>query len=256
MSKKERARRQEARERGELKKQLLTYSIAAGAALIGGSAVEAAVIYSGPQNLMANVNGETLQIDINDDGINEVGLNVASSAWATAGSTSSHTTSSSTTSSVWDSYGWSRAVKAIPAAPSHPPGGTHMALIPRNANGFGVNYAKGATIGVGSWDGAQRFLALSRTQSGLPSTYGPFLGTDSYLGVKFLQAGFWYTGWVGLEVPADASYARVTGWAYESAGGAIIAGAGEPDPVPEPTGLALLATGAAGLMVFRKKRTE
>jgi hypothetical protein len=75
-----------------------------------------------------------------------------------------------------------------------------------------------------------------------------------YIGVEFGSpiTGFDY-GWIGFEVTDDSSLADlsgiVTGYAYDDSGAAIPAGA-----VPEPTSLALLAMGAAGLMAYRGRR--
>ena len=248
MSKKERKKRQEARERGELKKRLLTYSMAAGAALIGAQAAKAGIVYSGPQDLLADVDGETVYIDMNNNGNSEFGVYF----WANAG----------TFSTTYTSYGYTYSYHSYHdkrGLIGRPQGGLGVVMMARTAGQSVVNYAKSATIGPGTnWRTQGEHLAQAGTRSGVPESWGPFLGSNGYIGVKFSDGGSWYIGWVGLEVPADAAYGRVTGWAYEDTGATILAGAGEPDPdpIPEPGGLALLATGAAGLMVFRKKRTE
>lgn len=75
-----------------------------------------------------------------------------------------------------------------------------------------------------------------------------------YIGVEFgtPMTGYDY-GWIGFEVTDDSSLADlsgiVTGYAYDDSGAPITAGA-----VPEPTSLALLAMGAAGLMAYRGRR--
>lgn len=78
------------------------------------------------------------------------------------------------------------------------------------------------------------------------STFNP-----GYLGIQTSQG---YFGWLGLLVEPGAmgGNTRITvrGWAYEDSGAGIPAGA-----VPEPASLMLLATGAVGLMVRRRKQS-
>jgi hypothetical protein len=75
----------------------------------------------------------------------------------------------------------------------------------------------------------------------------PTDGTVKYAGIQFTVGSNTFYGWVGiaLQDPASSnSTGTITDFAYESTPGqGIAAGA-----VPEPTGLALLALGAAGLL--------
>ncbi len=80
---------------------------------------------------------------------------------------------------------------------------------------------------------------------------GSFQNTRAFLGVLFvIEPGDVHAGWLDIE---KRSYQDpiIYGYAYETEPGkAIAAGA-----VPEPPALALLAAGAAGLAVLRKKRS-
>ena len=91
---------------------------------------------------------------------------------------------------------------------------------------------------------------------------GNFLqGADGYLGFRIPDAGHVANyGWVHLDnftVAPNASSYRVVDWAYQDNGGPIKAGEG-PTAVPEPTSsaLALIAMGAAGLAIYRKRKQD
>jgi hypothetical protein len=82
------------------------------------------------------------------------------------------------------------------------------------------------------------------------------VGNTEYIGVKFHlndnQFDDLHYGWIGLDIQNAADLTGVvTGYAYDTGADAPIqAGAG----VPEPSALALLALGAAGMAVRRKQR--
>jgi hypothetical protein len=76
-------------------------------------------------------------------------------------------------------------------------------------------------------------------------------GNPDYVGVKFQLAdgGPTFFGYIGVDITnANTLAGRVTGFAYETSGESIAAGA-----VPEPVGLAMLALGAPFLLMRRRQ---
>jgi hypothetical protein len=96
---------------------------------------------------------------------------------------------------------------------------------------------------------------LAYTYYGYPSG-GDWLGKKGYLGLQFQDAdAATHYGWAKLEVPGDLSSLILYGFAYETdIDTPILAGAGDPSPVPLPSSLALLASGAAGLLAYRRMK--
>lgn len=88
--------------------------------------------------------------------------------------------------------------------------------------------------------------------AGSQGNFRNFFGQVRYLGVRFnLGAGDRY-GWIAVRVNPDALSGDVLGYAYEDSGAGILTGAGAP--VPEPSSIALMAAGAAGLVALRRRR--
>ncbi|MFH1731734.1 MAG: PEP-CTERM sorting domain-containing protein [Planctomycetota bacterium] len=274
MSKKDKAKQKKAldrRAKGELKKQLLSYSIAAGAALIGAQGAAADVVYSGPQNILVNSGNPSVGVDF-DGGGPELSINFQSTGWSSAntwpGTGLTHTTGSNinytypTHTSSWG--GKSNSLRVNPNA---------GAVATTAGPGYGAaNFSKSQFVsrsgaaGTAYWAFGERLLARvssSWSQTGYGGgwgstwSYGNFLGAKGFIGVRFDNGAGLKFGWIEFEGASDASWGRITGWAYETSGAEIHAGdqGGEP-VVPEPGGLALLAAGAAGLTALRKKRTK
>lgn len=102
-------------------------------------------------------------------------------------------------------------------------------------------------------DGASTYAASATTLFSTGAFWNNTAGASGLIGFKFRNTANTntYYGWARLEVNPWAgglySGGKVIDWAYDDTGAGIGAGV-----VPEPTGLALLAAGAAGLMARRR----
>ncbi len=210
-----------------IEKQLMAYSLAAGAALIAGQSSNAEIIYT---DLSPGVTLNTLDqtLDINFGGGPaefriEFGQVVATGTYTGAGI-------------VREAVGGSWL------------GGNNF-VNPPLALSYGDSVATGT-----AWGGRGNFLpALGHFWVG-HSVRGNFPGTsDKYVGVKFVIGANTNYGWIQVQMPADPTVSvTITGYAYNNvADDAIYAG----QTVPEAGSLGLLALGAAGLTAWRKKRS-
>jgi len=250
MSKKDKAKQKRALERkakGELKKQLLSYSIAAGAALIGAQSAAADVVYSGPQNILVNSGNPSVGVDF-DGGGPELSINFQGGSWST-GSTwttsgtsgfTTHTPASSTawvTTSSWQTtytYSWGGKSNGLrvgtnAAASVALSGGTTSVAKFSNSEFVGPSGAAGTAY----WATGGRRLASvysSWSQTGYgggwswSGSYGNFLGAKGFIGVRFDDGCGLKYGWIEFEGASDASWGRITGWAYDDSGLEIHAG--------------------------------
>jgi hypothetical protein len=218
---------------GSMDRQLAAYSAAATAMAAFGGAAGAAVMYTpGPVTVP---NGGFYNVDFNHDAVSDFSFNNQAggknanrfygngdgSAVKSAVATAAYGTSSTRPAAL-------AAGALIDASRSYAtdPGG--------NAN----TLAGDGTINPGTDD--------------QNSGYFPTDGSVRYAGVKFFVGADTYYGWIGmtLQNPAStSSTGTITDFAYESTPGqGIAAGA-----TPEPSGLALLALGAAGLVRRRDR---
>lgn len=141
--------------------------------------------------------------------------------------------------------------------------GGNLAMFSSATAGHVTNY-----IGVGATVSALNFgdsisAASTYGTTGTQTTTGagaPFRTTQStaYVGVQFqneANANLLTYGWVLLSTTATTGFpATIIGYAYESSGAAITAGA-----IPEPSTFALLgvvAAGAVGLRAWRKRKAD
>lgn len=110
--------------------------------------------------------------------------------------------------------------------------------------------SRGTTINGSIFGDAQPYL--NPPNAGLAPIWANSTG---YAAVELSHYNNIYYGWLKLSVNSDGSQISVLSFGYnQTAGGAITAGQGLA-PVPEPANVAaLLAAGAAGLAVYRRRK--
>ena len=156
-----------------------------------------------------------------------------------------------TVTSAWQQ--WSNRLSVNPNAGGSVAATTGYALnFPQSEHLGATGYWSPGTARLASAYGSWYHSAYSWSTGWGPYGYGQFLGQKGYIGVRFDDGGGLKYGWIAFEGAHDASWGLITGWAYENTGAEIHI----PDEgvVPEPSGLALLATGAAGVAALRRKR--
>ena len=116
------------------------------------------------------------------------------------------------------------------------------------------------TTAANSWDNGvlRRLFSGTTADTGTPGDGNFWNGHTGYIGVRYDPGHGVHYGWIHVDsVDNDLEEFHISGYGYQNTQGAAInAGEGEPQPVPEPSTitLALLASGAAGLMRARRKK--
>jgi hypothetical protein len=116
------------------------------------------------------------------------------------------------------------------------------------------NIATGGAVGAlqATWRTGKLTLTYVAGTGAVPGNFS--LGTSGQFGFRFTEASNTYYGWGSLLIDGQAigQGFKITEAYYQSTPGtAIDVGA---VPVPEPTGIALLALGSAGVMAWRFRR--
>jgi hypothetical protein len=198
-------------------------------------AADAGLIYSGVQNFTIATNASVIYygtFDLNFDGIDDFRLYLNRFTFLGVG-----TSARASLSTLGGNNGILAATNTAPAF-------------------FARRLATGAIISAGAGNFTSAFAGLRDVTSG-GSVFGAWQPSENGLaGVRFTIGGQDHFGWIRIHVgEQDDVPNAITAldWAYESEPGVGIQ-AGSTQAVPEPGTLALLATGAAGLLAWRRRR--
>lgn len=228
--------------------EIAGYAAAVGAGLAMAGAADASIIYSGLRNINVAINPNatsatsTTSIDIDSDASPDLVMAIGVDAGGTTGT----------------KYGV--GIAALGAT-----GGAQL-LLASTAYGFslmfGANVPGSHTVGPGGAFGTAKYLAGIVANEFNATTANVNLGNFALgvTGVAGFHLGSGNYGWIRLRIddlgpnqPLGGTKGiglpdRITAidWAYDDSGAAI--------HVPAPTPLALLAAGALGIGVFRRRK--
>ncbi|WP_428386138.1 PEP-CTERM sorting domain-containing protein [Mucisphaera sp.] len=196
-------------------KRLAAYSAAAGAAALGVSAdAEAAIIYSGVQDISINQFGAQ-DLNLDGDAYNDILLK---------------------------NYVFGGNYQ-----------GATVNFFPGKVVGFttGLNYASALSAGdvIDAAATAGGSFAVSLAYANNPdSQFDNAVG--AFIGLEFPINAVSHFGWIRVTIDNAAGTFVINDWAYESVPGVGI----EAGAIPEPGALGLLAAGALGLAGYRGRR--
>jgi hypothetical protein len=232
----------QAHRKSKVERKLAAYLIAGGAAVAAAEEGRADIIYSGPQNI--SINQSSFALDLNGDGVTDYTF-ANSQTFVTVGkppNTMQQLQSASLTVT--------------------PSGSNEVAADTVTNKGVTTTTADASVLSFGTSLSGLTFSNTSPQMAaagkGAPKQPGNWTGvTDQFLGLRFDINGQQHYGWAELSVGSAANGlpATLEGWAYDTtANEPIAAGQVAPVLVPEPSSLALLAAGAAGLAAYRYGR--
>ena len=237
---------------GKLEKRLFAYTAAATAAGVSSLTLaqpaQAKIAYT-PANIPIVVNGGFTELDLNHDGINDFKFN---------------------------NYTRTDSLSMLLVAPAQNLNRIWAASC--TAEGpllCAAALPKGAAVGPHNpfQEGYTSLLMAGYRGGSIPTPYGRwFEARQAYVGLRFVIKGKTHFGWARIRMGGHSKpgfAATITGYAYETIPNkAIVAGktksegkisgteansAGFDIPVPQLAGLGLLAQGASGVAVWRKR---
>ena len=248
-------------------RQLNKYALAAGAAGVGLLALvppsEAKIIYT-PAHIHIKVNGGLVELDLNHDGINDFQF----SDYFYPGTPVRHPS-------------YVPQFSSLNVAPDQ----QANRVVAARHSGYlwycAAPLRKGVTVGPHNhFQRGGSNLPMINYQSGIPINcrWQPRLRPSAYFGLKFVVNGQIHFGWVRIKAAATGSGfpAIITGYAYETIAKKPIitgkttgtddvekydpgSGAFLTNPIPDtpqPASLGMLALGAQGVPLWRRKETQ
>lgn len=204
-----------------LTRRLKTTAIAAGAALVGAGAADAAIMGDTINETVGP--NDSFSLDLDGDGNFDYEFNASTSF------TSTDTTGGGTTWTTTSAYA---SVMGLD--------GNQVLVSGSFARVF--NGSESVSSGAGN---LSTFASLTYSFS------GPFAGsTPRYLGLVFNTTDYGVVnGWARVAVPSGGQI-FIESYAFETDGSPIHV----PNEIPEPSTLLLMASGAAGLIALRRRR--
>ncbi|MCC6354781.1 MAG: PEP-CTERM sorting domain-containing protein [Verrucomicrobiae bacterium] len=228
--------------------QATAYTAAAGAALALAPSADAAIQYSGPQNLSVSITlpgsitttiGTAIPLDLNGDSVTDFSVILEATSQPRLGAlfralgTNNNFLANNTTENWAERLGGGATIDPSQLWNAANPGAMRR----------------------GGWTSGGAFNLETGTWLGGSVT----VGQAGFVGVRFVGFGSTnHYGWirVGISNDVDGAPVQVTvyDWAYNDVDGEGIT-AGQTIPEPSPAaGLALLAAGAAGVATWRRRK--
>ncbi|MFC1668560.1 PEP-CTERM sorting domain-containing protein [Chlamydiota bacterium] len=201
-----------------LEKRLLTYSVALGAIVIAAKATHGAIIYTDLTPDVIIDGGDIYYLDLNDDSTIDFRIAHSSATYVS----------------------------------------TYLIILDQNNNKIAYNTSSSmaAALDASSYPA---YFGMSPPIMADPPDEGQWIGvTDKYLGLKFQIGANWHYGWARLDV-ADLGgncVGTLKDYAYDNTPDTPIHMGATGGVIPEPSSIALLALGAAGLAWQRKKKKK
>ncbi|MDQ8209480.1 PEP-CTERM sorting domain-containing protein [Coraliomargarita sp. SDUM461003] len=201
------------------KKETLTYSAAATAAMVAGSQqADALIVYSGIQDLVIS-QGAAQILDLNGDSASDLSFkNYIFGGGNYQGA---------------NIYGTGKAV-------GFTTGLNYMSLL-----------SAGDDVSFTDPNYSTFPFSLSMAYGNNPDSEFD-TASNGYVGLFFTSSSVNHAAWIRVSIDNDAGTFTIHDWAYENVSGVDI----QAGAIPEPANLGLLASGAAGLMALRKRRRQ
>ncbi len=226
----------EEKKRG-FEKRLAAYAAAAAGVMAVAPAADAAIQYSGTQNLTVNSSNSTVLVDLNNDGTNDFSFTYSSDVYGSPG----------------------MIIRTLNGSFI----GNSSANLDAANLSSGYSIRSNLSSPYGWWTGYEPLAGSGSITDGSFN----YDGAQGYIGVRFTSAtcnnGSYHYGWIQWRTDTRATQGTIIDWAYEDqCDTAILAGAGalqQQVSVPslnEWGMLALISLLAGGGMLAMRRRQE